>query len=175
MSGRFLASGRHWPLILVGILLVAAVANGILVYRATHDPSFAVEPDYYRKALAWDERRAEEQRSLALGWSLEAELVAGDPLPGVSDLRVRARDREGRPLAGAAIEVAALHKARAAHVLRARLEEVAGDPGLYRATLPARRRGLWELALVVARGRDRLTRTLVRELGATALGRRPER
>lgn len=174
MSG-FLRSGRHWPLILVGILLLAAIANGILVYRATHDPSFAVEPDYYRKALAWDERRAEARRGDALGWALEAELAAGEPTPAVSELRVRLRDRTGRPLPDAAIEVAALHKARAARILRARLEADPAEPGLYRASLPARRRGLWELELRVARGGDRLTRILVRELGAAAVLGRSER
>jgi nitrogen fixation protein FixH len=165
----FLRSGRQWPLILVGILLLAAGANGILVYRATHDPSFAVEPDYYRKALAWDERQAEARRGEALGWALDAELAAGEPTPAIAELRVRLRDRAGQPLRGATVEVAALHKARAARVLRARLEADPAEPGLYRASLPARRRGLWELELRVVRGGDRLTRTVVRELGARAV------
>ena len=46
----------------------ALYASGLLlVLSAASDPSYAVEEDYYQKALAWDEKRAQYHTNEVLG------------------------------------------------------------------------------------------------------------
>ena len=42
-----------------------------MVYVATSDGSFAVEPDYYQKALHWDDARSAAAENAGLGWTVE--------------------------------------------------------------------------------------------------------
>ena len=49
------------------------VASLIVVYVATSDPSHAVEENYYQKAIAWDDKRAQDRVNQDLGWSLSFE------------------------------------------------------------------------------------------------------
>jgi nitrogen fixation protein FixH len=154
--------GWFWPA-LVGALLIGGVgANVGLMVAATRDPSFAVERDYYRKALHWDETMAQEATNAALGWSVA---VAVEPaeVPGRARIRARVADREGRPVTGARVAVEAFPSARASHVLSLVLPPDAG--GGYAATLELERPGLWELRFRVERDGQVFTRTLVRDLG----------
>lgn len=161
-------SGRAWPLAL-GALLGACVAFDLgVAFVASRDPSFAVERDYYRKAVEWDQTMAQERRNTELGWSVDVTLVRA-PAGGETSVAARVSDRDGRAIESARLTVEALHNARARDVLAAPL--VADGPGHYVAALPLRRAGLWELRLRVERGGDVFTEVVMRELGA-ATGRR---
>ena len=48
--------GMGWPIGIVAILLAGVVGNLAVIVITKDDPSFSVEPDYYRKAVDWDER-----------------------------------------------------------------------------------------------------------------------
>ena len=146
-----------WPAGLALALAVSAGSNILFMVVANRDPSFAVEPDYYRKSLEWDRTMAQEQANRALGWTLAVESL---PAPARGHLRLVARlaDGAGRSLDGAVVTLDAMHGARAAEVVRG---ELAGEGGgRYAADLPLRRRGLWELRVQVQRGNDVFTRRL---------------
>lgn len=150
-------SGKLWPWGL-GLVLAITVLGNVWVMRvAGSDPSFAIEPDYYRKAVDWDSTVAQSARNQALGWRLTATLGAPDASGGAI-LTARLHDATGTPLPGATVTVEATHNARASEVLAAEL--VAGDDGAYTASLPATRRGVWELRFAVERGDERFTATL---------------
>ena len=68
-------SGRFWPWFVAALLAATAVGQGIMLYAATHDPTFAVVPDYYERAVAWDSTLAIEEASDALGWHATATLT----------------------------------------------------------------------------------------------------
>jgi hypothetical protein len=156
--------GRHWIWIVVALLSGNALAVAALAVIATGDPSHHVIEDYYQKALAWDEKMAQDRENHQLGWRIGLELA---PRPG-GDMLVQARliDRRGRPLSGARLELAAFHKARARWVLRSRLEE--DRAGSYRAVLPIRRAGIWAFEFEVTHQGQRFTQTLEQELAAPA-------
>lgn len=153
--------GWLWPIGLAALLVVSAGVNVVFMIIANRDPSFAVEPDYYRKALAWDETMAQEARNRALGWALD---VRAEPASQRGRLRlvIRLADSAGSALDGAAVTVEALHGARAADVLTGTLAPA--GPGLYAAEMPLRRAGLWELRFRAARGDDVFTRRLSTDL-----------
>jgi nitrogen fixation protein FixH len=153
-------SGWYWPLGLTALLVGGAGANVALWLVAAGDPSFAVEPDYYAKAVHWDQTMAQEAANAALGWSVSASFEPG-ARPGQSRLVARVRDRAGAPVDGARVSVVAFPSARASRMSAAALEPK-GD-GAYAAGLPADRPGLWELRVRVTRGGDVFTETLAED------------
>ena len=144
--------GWQWPWIVGGLMAVVLGANLILIYVATSDPSFAVEEDYYQKALAWDDKRAQDRTNEQLGRSADGSVAVTASLT----------DREGRPIPDARIRLQTFHNARAAYVIES---DLGGDgSGRYSASLPMRRPGLWEFRIEVERAGRRFTHTTVEEL-----------
>ncbi|HEY0931603.1 MAG TPA: FixH family protein, partial [Gemmatimonas sp.] len=125
------------------VILGSTVVANIAVMRiANDDPSFAVEPNYYAKAVAFDSTMAQERRNLDLGWGVETfidSLVAGQPARVV----VKLKDAAAAPLAGAHVVVMARFNARANDTLTAVLHE--DTAGLYSAALPIVTPGEWEV------------------------------
>lgn len=160
-----------WPIGIAVILALSVGANMFVFHLANDDPSFAVEPDYYRKAVQWDDELAQRRRNAELGWRASATLEAasvdaasvgapsGDAArDGATELRVRLTGPAGDPLDGAVVIVEAMAVDRASQVATFTLA-AAGDPagGVYSAMLPAARGGRWELRLVATRGGERFT------------------
>jgi len=148
--------GRGWP-IAMSLILATTVAVNMFVFRlASSDPSFAVEPSYYQKAVHWDDELAQRRHNAELGWLATTELVASDD--GVTRLRVRLTDAEGVPLNGADVQLEAFAISRASQVATLRLL-AADDPagGVYSAILPVGEPGRWELKLDVEHNNERFT------------------
>jgi nitrogen fixation protein FixH len=155
------SKGWYWPLVIVGLLVGSAGANIAFMLIATGDPTFAVEPDYYRKAIDWDTTMAQEARNAELGWSVSAQLERA-ARSGQGRLVARVTDRAGAPVAGARVVVDAFPSARAGEVVAAALEPE-GD-GVYAAGMPLGRPGLWELRVRVTRGEQVFTRIISQDL-----------
>ena len=156
-----MSPARLWPVAIVGVLAVTVAANAVLFYAASDREAAAVEPDYYRRAVAWDSTRAQERRNQALGWRLVAEL--GAPGPEGTPLGVLLVDAEGLPIEDATVSVEAIHNREATRPIRATLAPTAEDAPAregYAVTLPLPRRGLWELRFVARRGDERFTADL---------------
>ena len=134
--------GTVWIVIVVGLLVGNAVAMGVLVAEAG-DPTPRVMPDYYRKAIAWDETVAARRASDALGWSARASLE-GDRLA------VELVDATGAPLRGAAVTITARPRSRADEITAATLAE--GAPGRYAAAVGLARAGLHEIEITARIG-----------------------
>jgi len=135
------------------ILMVSVGANIYLVIRANSDPSFAVEPDYYAKAVDWDDIQAQKAESEALGWSIS---VNAEP----AQLRIRLTDRLGQPISAAMVEVEAFHNARAAD--RTRGVMIPRGDGVYILEAAFDRPGLWEYRITATTG-DYTYRHVARE------------
>lgn len=154
------AQGRFWaffPAMILGPMVAGLL---YLVHRASSDPSFAIEDRYYAKAMSWDEKLAQRRANDALGWQLHSDISAGPK--SVRDVALRIVDREGRPVADASVEVDAFAVARSSSVVHAILPEIA--PGSYLGALPVSRPGLWELTFRAARGNDRFTAVIRKDL-----------
>lgn len=150
---------KLWPAAIVAVLAVTVAANVVLLIQAGDPTAAGIEPDYYRRAVAWDSTMAQERENAALGWRLAAEL--GRPMPKGTPLVVRLTDPTGRPLAGATIEVEAIHNRAAGDPVRAKVHPAPN--GEYAAILPLARRGLWELRFTIERAGQRFTTRLRRE------------
>ena len=152
-----------WPAVIVGLLMLGVGANVGLLIVASSDPSFAVESDYYAKAVRWDEKRAQDAANDALNWNLtlstETTVDAGVPVVQVG---VHLTDRDGAPVDGAEVSLETFHLARSADPLRATPE--AAGPGWYVARVPMRRPGLWEFRFEITRGTEHFTERMQQEV-----------
>src|SRR3569623_2033596 len=80
---------------------------------ATHDKSFAVTPDYYQRAVHWDEEQAARRASEKLGWRVSIETAPqADPL-GRRVVSVVLTDAQGQALPAAQLDVTYFHDAHA--------------------------------------------------------------
>ena len=150
-------SGRQWPAIIVGLLLLAGTANGILVFLAIRNPSFAVEPDFYQKAVDWDKTREQERKNRELGWKVE--LLAPNVVPtGRSEVGILLLDPVDRPIENASVTLEAFHLARAAEVQNISFREE--QPGRYISSMETHRSGLWEFRFTIDRGSSTFTALL---------------
>ncbi|HSL16658.1 MAG TPA: FixH family protein [Methylomirabilota bacterium] len=150
---NFVSPGTLIPLLIAGALALHVIGSLVMVWIATTDDSYAVEPDYYAKALAWDERRAQEELNAELGWRLEFTV---EPAAPGADPTVRATltGASGEPITGAQIEVEAFSNVRRDDILTAVLGPA---PEGYRAALPMRGNGRWEFRFSVTRNEDVFT------------------
>lgn len=141
------------------VLLTSMVGGlGTMAYIASSDPSFAVERDYYKKAVHWDEQRAQESLNLKLGWRIEAREERRDTRTGLTEFTFRVSDMRGEPVRNGELTVTTFHNARAGETVERTTKESA--PGEYKLQLPMKRPGLWELRLSIVRPSERFTRTL---------------
>jgi hypothetical protein len=126
---------------------------GSMAVIASRDPGFALERDYYAKAVNYDREIDQRAVNARLGWSVESQLGPATPR-SPTQLEVQVRTPSGA-MSGARVRVQALRNANAALVLEARCEE--REPGRYHAALPLGHGGVWELRFVVEHGADRFT------------------
>lgn len=142
--------GRHWPLIIVGMLLAhASLMIGTIVYvGAKHD--LHVEEDYYAKSVDWDNQRELMGKADEMGWdvaiSADVPPSAGER-PQERDLRVTLTDASGAPIDGALIEVELIHPAHIGDRQAAVLHET--DKGVYARPLALSPAGYWRANLSI--------------------------
>jgi hypothetical protein len=146
-----------------GALALHVVVSLAVVFVATSDPSYAVEEDYYQKALAWDEKRAQDHTNEVLGWDFEFAVTPPERPGDLPEVEATLRDADGVPLNGATVSIEAFHNSRSDDILRTNLAATE-EPGHYRTTLPMQHNGRWELRFTVERGADRFTFSDTRHL-----------
>ena len=151
--------GWYWPLIIIGLLVSGIAANLTMLMLASGDPAFSVEPDYYAKAVKWDEHMAQERRNAELGWVVEL-------VPSPAELTVRLTDREAHPVVGARMTVEAFPVARGNRIVSTDLAEDAEHR--YAAAVALNRPGLWEFRLIARRGADTFTAVSVHNVSGNA-------
>jgi len=157
--------GAWWPIGIATVLAATVGANIWIAVVANDDPSFAIEQDYYKKAVAWDTTLARREASRRLGWHIEP--VLGAMTRDGVQLHVTLVDSTGAPIEGATVKVSAFYNARAGTLVNATLRSGASE---YTAQLPVHHAGQWELRFDVTRGTDRFVSTSRVEAAAAEHG-----
>jgi hypothetical protein len=160
-----LGNGRFWAL--VPVLLLGLSSAGLLVMAsiAGDDPGFALEQDYYARAVNFDQEQRQRGENERLGYHVRLDCAPGRQ---GTELVVAVTDRTGAKLEGAAVSVEAFANARAGDIRR--MTFVERQNGTYAALLGAARPGIWEFRFVVERDGDRFTQMLRDELFAAKGG-----
>jgi nitrogen fixation protein FixH len=131
--------GLFWAFLPVALLTASVVGVGSAASIAMRDPGFALEKNYYDRAVHWDGEQAQAANNARLGYHLA---LAVAPAGAASELVVRLTDRGGAPLSAAVVQAEAFANARSAD--RRALSFTAAPDGTYRALLVNARPGLWE-------------------------------
>jgi nitrogen fixation protein FixH len=148
MSSRI--SRILWP----GLIFVFLGANvcvvGITVYFANRADGGATEPDYYRKAINWDQSAAERDRSATLGW--KATITTS-----LNAANLTITDREGAPVEGAKVQAEFFAVLDSGSRVTAEFQPASSGTYRYSGILPP---GTCEFRVRATRGDDVFVKTL---------------
>ena len=155
---------RHlfWPILLTSLISIHIVSVVVMVIVATHDRSFAVEPDWYLKGLNYEQTAQQQRENSRLAWSVQ--LDVSQPFTGTHQRNVicTVLDRAGKPVENATVDLVAFAHLRASQRASCVLLPRAG--GIYGATLAFEDPGVWEFRLIIARGAETFTHIVKREI-----------
>jgi nitrogen fixation protein FixH len=140
-----------------GLLGLNVGVVSVTLYLAHSDPSFAVEPDYDRRAMAWDESQRLAAASDALGWTAALDVRPPDAA-GARTLTLRLTDQAAAPVAGATVGLEAFASLRAGERRQITLSET--GPGVYQGGLEAGAAGQWTFRVRAVREADRFETSL---------------
>jgi nitrogen fixation protein FixH len=148
-------SGLFWALVPVILLTASVTGLGTMASIAVRDPGFALEKNYYERAVHWDREQADRAASSRLGYRV---VLTVEPSAGAPEIVVKVVDRQGAAIRRATVSAEAFANARAGE--RRSLAFTEQVDGTYRATLERPRPGLWELRLSVLDGDARFMETV---------------
>lgn len=144
-----------WPWGLIGLLFAGAASNIVMVIIAVTDPSFAVEHNYYQKALDWDKTMAQRKQNDDLGWkvkvAMKKDAKADAPRPTLQLV-----DQKGKVLQGAVVLVTMFHSARASKRFKQALQ-LAPNKREYLGRPMPMKQGLWVFEVRVVKDGKRFT------------------
>lgn len=142
------------PGVVAAAMLASLTSVTMLIVRANSDGNFNVEPDYYAKALNWNDTAEQSARNHRLGWSITR--LCHDR--AWDTLLITVTDSAGAPILDAQVSALVFHHADADDRREINLTHAGG--GHYLAPLPNAREGVWELRLVAQREHERFTAKL---------------
>lgn len=151
-----------WALVPVALLVSSAVGVGSMAIIAARDPHFATEPDYYQKAIRWDQTQAQAATNQRLGYSLSLPARLSFDRQGQATVEVTLNDSAGQKVPGARLVGEAFANAYSGEVLG--LSFIEQSAGVYRAGLSVHRSGLWVFRLTGDVGTDHFTSDLRADL-----------
>jgi hypothetical protein len=132
-----------------------------MAYVAVNDPGFALEPNYYDKAVHWDRSQAEAAASRELGLKLTVSKPLRVSESGKLELELAVTDKSGASYSGAQVKVEAFAIARASERHELALRELAN--GHYATEIDSKTLGLWELRISIDKDRDHYREVLRRD------------
>lgn len=136
--------GRIWIVGIFALLSINFTVVGVTVFLALSDPSVAVEPDYYRKGLEWNQTARQLQHNRTLGWSTNVSFDrAADG--SARTLRVKLTNKLAEPISGAHVECEYFANTDSGHRVKTPLAAVPNEPGVYAAPARLDRTGLWHV------------------------------
>lgn len=148
VSRRGLTGGKV-ALILAGFFLTITAVDVVMITSALDSQTGLVAEHPYERGLAFNDILAREAQQDRLGWKLGVALDGGR-------LTVAVADDKGQPVAADRLVLRLLRTSDAR--LDRTLEPVPAGEGRFEAEIAGVEPGLWQAAITVYRGGDRLDR-----------------
>ena len=148
-------TSSRWALVPVGLLVTSVVGFSWMALVAVRDPNFALERDYYQKALHWDETQAQAATNQRLAYRFSVAPSIPLNARGQGTISVKLADRNGRSVSGAHVLAEAFPNAFSDEISTLVFQE--HEPGVYSATLGTKRAGVWEVRLSAGVGAESVT------------------
>lgn len=168
------AARLRWPMIIVGLLMGHVGAMALALHVAMGDAGNRngnkVIPDYYEKAVHWDDERAAQRASDTLGWTVRPAVSVFTDGAGLRPLTITVTDEAGAPVEGLVLAAELWHHA-VGQPVEVDFAKVEGAAGTYRAQVPMDRAGTWECDLVDRREGSVFRRALTLDVAPLGDGR----
>ncbi len=134
------------------LLLSGTVCGSIVMVTLSQGlgHATAAEPDAYRKAAAWDDRKQQLAKNGTIGWIVTPEIVRGRHDVHGARLELAVTDKHGVAIDDAVISIE-MFAIRAADT-RVSIELEPTGAGKYGADIPMRISGQWEIRTTIRRG-----------------------
>lgn len=154
-----LTSAQRWPAAIVAVLLAQVVFGAWMSHVASDDPHFAVEPNYYARAVNWDSTMAQARVDQATGWRATATLTRAAGSPAI--LHIALVDSVGAAAVADTVTAELRAIAHSNDVTRLTLTR---DSTGYSASVADAGHGLWDVQLRAIHRRALFTAKLRTEL-----------
>ncbi|MFT3787436.1 MAG: FixH family protein [Tepidisphaeraceae bacterium] len=147
-----------WPTIVVSLLVLHTGGMLVAMGIANRDPTFRVEPDYYKEGLTFDQRKAAMAASEKLGWTVSIDLADAVDATRHRPLIVTLLDHEKKPISGATITLRFFRHAngKAARVLTLTDQ----NDGVYAGSSDLVDGGFWQFDVTVTKDKDTFVKTI---------------
>jgi hypothetical protein len=145
----------RWALVPVVLLASSFFGVGGMAVVAIRDPNFALEPDYYQKALHWDQVQAQAATNQRFGYIFSAPPSIALDRQGHASLELKINARNGRRVTGARVTASGFPNAYSEDISQLHFSERV--PGVYTAPITARHVGLWEFRVSMDSAADHAT------------------
>lgn len=157
---------RLWPGIVFLFIGLQIIWMSAVLYFATSDRSFAVEPDYYAKAVDWDGHQRQAAQNAELGWTVNLRVghAVGDK--GLRAVQAQMTDAQGAAISDATVGAEFFHRAHGQDWQRADFAPSAATPGLQNAMLAMPWHGVYEFRVRVEARGEVYTQTVLLEVAA---------
>lgn len=139
-----------WPGMVFAILGMSVIANVVLIVHATSDGGPQIVPDYYTKAVHWDEARGEEAKVADLGWDATVRIEPSVAGQGYIQLKF---EKDGVGVEGLEVGVTLRDPAKIAPLYVGPAAPAA--PGQYVTKTPLSRLGVFDVEVLATRGAER--------------------
>ncbi|MFC1747306.1 FixH family protein [Pseudomonadota bacterium] len=144
-----------WVWLLIGIMGTALIVNGVLITLAFLYPPGLVVDDYYDRGKNYLYHQAKVKDDIArLGWELQLDAPKSPKVDGSDSYIVRAVDRDGKGIEGAAVEFAAFRPVENGQDFVLPMRDIGA--GFYSVSTGFSRPGNWDLIVTVQQGEDKL-------------------
>ena len=146
---------RRWPFIIAGLLVVHTGTMLTFVTIASRDPTFSVDPDYYGKAVRWDQDQARRRASDGLGWRADVRTTGAPQRTPVLTLT----DAAGKPIPGLAVTATCFHHAHGRDVRTVTFAADADDATRFVGDVVLPFAGEWQFDVTARTGGSEFVKT----------------
>lgn len=144
-----------WVWLLIGIMGTALLVNSFLIAMAFLNPPGLVVDDYYERGKNYLYHQAKVKDDIArLGWELQLDLPKAPKVNGSDPYILRALNRDGKAIEGAAVEFAAFRPVESGMDFAMPMRDIGA--GFYSLKTGFSRPGNWDLIVTVQLGEDKL-------------------
>jgi len=138
---------RLYPWLFVAFFVVVAAVNGIMIAVALDTFTGVTTAHPYEEGVAYNQTIAAARAQEKLGWQVAIDFAAADR--GSARLAVTVRDRDGKPLTGAALTGRFIRPTREGFDSEVTLNETGA--GRYEAASPLALPGQWDVVVTATR------------------------
>lgn len=141
-----------WATVIIGLLATQICMSLFAVFMATHTESLSIVPDYYNKAMDWDDEQNILKASEKLNWQTDIQAGPEIDIYGNRVLSIRVSDEDGKAIELDSISIDLFHHAHAGNIFQPELEKV--TDGFYQTKVKLPYYGLWEIRVEADRGKN---------------------